>query len=122
MFNPLTLFKTVKSGAITVAVIAAITFTGTIWVQKYWAEQKVVELELAKKEVEDKLFVEQVKVHGLNTVITTLESTFIKITANLQKEAEIEKEINDAPPEDDAPTAPVLSRAMRSLDRMLHDN
>lgn len=122
MFNPLDLFKSVKSAAITIVVIAAVTFTGTVWVQKNIAESKVISLEIAKKKIEDDLFVEQVKVKGLNIVVETLEKTYDRLAQNLQKETEIEKEIDNAAPEDDAPMAPVLNRTLRSVDGMLHHN
>jgi uncharacterized protein YhaN len=122
MFNPLDLFKSVKSAAITVGVIAALTFTGTLWVQKHLAEKEVVKLEVAKKALEQDLFKEQVKVHGLNVVVETLQDTFTTIAENIRKESALEKEITDAPAEDDAPMAPVLRRTLRGLDGMLHRN
>lgn len=120
MFNPLSLFSTIKSAAITIGVVAAITFVGTVWYQKTAAEAKVIALEVEKQSLKQDLFQEQIRAKGLTIVIDTLQSTYTKLAENLKQETQIDKEITDAPETDDAPAAPVLTRTMRSLDRVLH--
>jgi hypothetical protein len=120
MFNPLDLFSSVKSAAITVGVIAVLSFTGTLWVQKHLADEKVVTLQVDKANLEQNLFQSQTQTKGMQIVIDQLQATTATLAENLKQESQIDKEINDAPATDDAPTAPVLSRALRSVDGMLH--
>lgn len=119
--NPLDLFKSVKSAAITVVVIATITLIGVLWWEKKDAENDLVDAKAQLATLKDDLFKEQVVSSGLRTVITTLEDTYEKLGENLKSEAETEKEIDNAPKEDDAPLAPVLRRTFDSVDRMLHN-
>lgn len=121
MINPLDLFKTVKSAAITAAVIAGVTFTGYLWIKKNNAERDVAELSTQIIQLKQDVFKEQVRAAGYKIVIETLEDTYTKIEKTRRVEAEIEKDITDAPPEDDGEIAPVLRRTFDSVGGMLNN-
>lgn len=124
--NPLNLFSSVKSGIITVAVTATIltisATIGTLWVQRNLAKARVDELTVKVSNLEQDVFKEQIRSSGLKVVIETLEETYSKIEANRALESELDKEITDAPAEDDAILAPVLRRTLDGVGKLLNDN
>lgn len=124
--NPLALFSTVKSGLITVvvgAVVIAITGTiGTLWYQRNAAQTEVLKLVTKVAGLEQEVFKEQIRASGYKVVIETLEETYSKIEENRILESTIDKEIDDAPSEDDAAIAPVLRRTLDGVDRLLRNN
>jgi len=120
MFNPLDLFSTVKSAAITVGVIAAATAFGLLWFQKNSAERHADALQLKVSELDQTVFQKTLEVSGLRVVITNLEEVNKIIAENFKAEQEIEKDIENAKPEDDGAIAPVLRGTLDSVDRMLH--
>lgn len=121
MINPLDLFKSVKSAAITLAVVAGVVFTGILWIQKINAQKEVAELTTQVTSLKQDVFKEQIRASGYKIVIETLEDTYTKIEKTRRIEAEIEKDITDAPPEDDGEVAPVLRRTIDSVGRMLNN-
>lgn len=124
--NPLDLFKSVKSGIITVVVAAIVlTVSGTIttlWFQRNNARTEAAELAVKVSGLEQDVFKEQVRASGYKVIIEQLEETYSKIEKNRAFESEIDKDIKDAPIEDDAAIAPVLRRTFDSVDRLLRDN
>jgi hypothetical protein len=118
--NPLDLFKSIKTAVITAAVIAAITFVGVLWLQKRSAEADLLAANVQLATLKDDLFKAQATATGLKVVIATLETTNATLGEQIRTETATDKDIDNAPPEDDAPLAPVLRRTLDSVDRMLH--
>lgn len=119
MFNPLTLFSTLKSGVITIAVVAGLTLVGTLWFQKNQAEKAVVELQVQNANLQTAVLKREMEVNGLKIALDTLQETYAEIAEHLAIESDINKEIDNAPPENDGPLAPVLRDTLDSVGRML---
>lgn len=119
MFNPLSLFSTVKSGIITVAVIAGLTLVGTLWFQKNQAEKAVVELQVKNADLQSAVLKKEFEINGLKIAIEVLQETYNEIAENLAEEGKINEGIDNAPPENDGPVAPVLSDTLDAVGRML---
>lgn len=115
------MIASIKDGIYMALLGLFLVISGFLWFQKNAAERTAANLQVEKLELENKLFAEKIQVHGLRVAMGVLEKTYDRLSESLQKEAEIEKEINDAPAEDDAPVAPVLRRALDGVGRMLHN-
>ncbi|MBS3648881.1 hypothetical protein KEU06_09705 [Pseudaminobacter sp. 19-2017] len=122
MFNPLSLFSTLKSGVITVAVVAGLTLVGSLWVQKNLAEKRIESLQIEKVNLQNTVIAREVEVKGLKIAIESLEDTFRRIDEHRGVEEEISREIENAPSENDGPVAPVLRDAIRSVERLYNPN
>jgi hypothetical protein len=119
--NPLNLFSSVKSGLITVAIVALISFVGLLWVQKDWAQRQVESLAREKAALQSAVLAREIENGGLKIAIETLEDTMARIEEHRQIEEEINKEIENASPDEDGPVAPVLRRALDGVARMYND-
>lgn len=122
MFNPLALFSSVKSAAITVGVIAMITFTGTLWVQNRLKEDKIVSLKIEKASLENQVLQKTTEIEGLTVTLNVLQTTVTDLQAAAETESNINQDIANAPAEDDGPVAPVLRNTLGAVDRLLHPN
>jgi hypothetical protein len=118
MFNPLDLFSSIKSAAITIGVIAMVTLIGTLWVQKDLAERRVETLTAQKASLESAVLSKEIEVDGLKVSLTELQNTLFRIGEHKAVEDDNNKEIDNAPPESDGPVAPVLRDALRGIERM----
>ena len=118
MFNPLDLFSSVKSAAITIGVVAMLSLIGTLWVQKELAGRREEALVAQKAKLESAVLSREIEVEGLKVTLTELQNTLFRIGEHKAVEDDNNKEIDNAPPESDGSVAPVLRDAIRGVERM----
>lgn len=118
------LFRNFKSAVITsaviVVVIATLTFVGSLLWDKHSLTKELTDSKAKVESLSQDLFQQKIKVHGLEVAVDVLEKTYEKLGEYQKIEAETDKEIDNAKPEDDGEVAPVLRDAIGRVDRMLH--
>lgn len=111
--------KTVKGAIIAAVIVGVAGVVGTLYVKNLKAGWKIEELNLQVSNLQNDVFKEQIRASGYKIVIEQLEETYSKIEKTRRITADIDKEITDAPPEEDGALAPVLRRTLDSVGRML---
>ena len=106
--------------AVIAAFVGLLAVTGVFWVQKNSAEKAVATLALEKDRMSGTIDALNVTIANGKLAVQVLEQTNATLTDNAAAESAIQQEISNAAPSEDAPIAPVLDRAIRSLGRVRH--
>lgn len=103
-----------------VVVVVLMGFSGFLYWNMTSAQKKVDALVTQVSNLEAKNAQQALTNHSQEVAIAQLEKTDKTLSVKLQEQNDIDKEIDNASPEDDAEMAPVLSRALDGVDRLLN--
>lgn len=118
MFNPLSIFSSVKDTLIAGAIVVGLTFIGFLWWEKNAAEKEVLNLQIKNSNLENAVIAREVEINVLKRVMESVQQTMKEIAAAKEIEDRIDEEIENAPAEKDGPVAPVLRDTLDSLGRL----
>jgi len=112
----------VVAGIAAIVLLILITACGILFWKLDSAEDKVAKLETQVSSMKAVLTKNEAELHSQEVAIEVLQKVDRTLSDKLREQSEIDKEIDNAPAEDDAETAPVLRRAIDGVDRMLRAN
>jgi len=112
----------VVAGIAAIVLLILITACGILFWKLDSAEDKVAKLETQVSSMKAVLTKNEAELHSQEVAIEVLQKVDRTLSDKLREQSEIDKEIDNAPAEDDAETSPVLRRAIDGVDRMLRAN
>jgi cell division protein FtsL len=115
-------FKNISTILMAGAVVISLIGGGIFYWKWSSAEVKVVELQGAVSKLQTQVAAEKLTNTNLNNAMQSLEDLNRILANSTSQEAAIDKDIDNAKPEDDGKIAPVLRRALDSVARMLNDS
>lgn len=107
------------AGVVAIILLLLIGACGVLYWKLDSAETAVTKLETQVSSMKATLTKNEAEMHSQKVAIDVLQETDKTLSGKLQEQSAIDKDIENASPEDDAEMAPVLRRTLDGVDRML---